>query len=89
MQPFQPTFRWVPVAFRDKVKENLLDQEKIGIIRKVIQPINWIGSTVIVGKPGKIRTCLNPRDLNKVRYQMPTLEKREGILKPRCKRQIS
>ena len=78
MKPVQHTPRRVPVALRDEVKEKLLDLEKKGIIKKVTTPTEWISSMVIVAKPGKIRICLDPRDLNKAlkrpKYQMPTLE---------------
>jgi len=45
---------------------------------KETQPTEWISSMVTVAKPGKIRICLDPQDLNKAikrpKYQMPTLE---------------
>ena len=78
VKPVQHTPRRVPVALRDEVKEKLLDLEKRGIIKKVTTPTEWISSMVIVAKPGKIRICLDPQDLNKAlkrpKYQMPTLE---------------
>ena len=44
---------------------------------------------VVVAKPGKIRICLDPQDLNKViqrpKYQMPTLEE---LLPKLCKAKI-
>ena len=78
IKPIQHTPRRVPVALRDEVKDKLSDLEKRGIIQKVTQPTEWISSMVVVAKPGKIRICLDPRDLNKAlkrsKYQMPTLE---------------
>ena len=45
---------------------------------KETEPTEWISSMVVVAKPGKIRICLDPKDLNKAvkrpKYQMPTLE---------------
>ena len=38
--------------------------EKKGITQKVTEPAEWISSMVVVAKPGKIRICLDPRDLN-------------------------
>ena len=78
IKPIQHTPRCVPVALCDEVKDKLSDLEKRGIIQKVTQPTEWISSMVVVAKPGKIRICLDPRDLNKAlkrpKYQMPTLE---------------
>ena len=78
IKPIQHTPRRVPVVLRDEVKDKLSDLEKRGIIQKVTQPTEWISSMVVVAKPGKIRICLDPRDLNKAlkrpKYQMPTLE---------------
>ena len=41
-----------------------------GIIENVNQPTDWVSSILVVSKPSeadgesKIRTCLDPRDLN-------------------------
>ena len=48
-------------------------------MEKVIEPIPWVSSLVIVQKPnGQIRVCLDPKDLNKVLrrsdYPTPTVE---------------
>ena len=53
--------------------------EKIGVIRKIDEPIEWVNSMVMVEKPsGGLRICLDPRDLNKAikkeYYQLPTFE---------------
>ena len=78
VKPLQHSPRRVLVALREEVTEKLLDLEKRGIIKKVTDPTEWISSMVIVAKPGKIRICLDPRDLNQAlkrpKYQMPTLE---------------
>ena len=70
--------RRIPVTLQKEVKEKIAELEKKGIIQKVTDPTDWISSMVIVSKPGKIRICLDPRDLNKAiqrpKYQMPTLE---------------
>ena len=39
--------------------------EKQGIIVKESQPTEWISSLVAVQKPGKLRVCIDPRDLNR------------------------
>ncbi|PFX15913.1 Bifunctional polynucleotide phosphatase/kinase [Stylophora pistillata] len=42
------------------------------------EPSEWISSMVIVGKPQKIRICLDPKDLNRAiqrpKFRMPVLE---------------
>ena len=52
-------------------------------------PTDWISSMVVVAKPKKICTCLDPQELNKViqlpKYQMPTLEE---LLPKLCKAKI-
>ena len=53
--------------------------EKLGIIAKVVDPTDWVSSLVVVPKSeGKLRICLDPRDLNvaikRERYRLPTIE---------------
>ena len=68
----------VAVTLQKEVKEKIAEMEKKGIIQTVTEPTEWISSMVVVAKPGKIKICLDPRDLNKAiqrpKYQMPTLE---------------
>ena len=52
---------------------------KNGILAKVTELTSWVSSLVIVKKPnGKIRVCLDPRDLNRAikrsHYPLPTIE---------------
>ena len=47
------------------------------VIEKVERPMDWVNSIVVVGKPdGKIRVCLDPKDLNNAirreRFELPT-----------------
>ena len=76
--PVQHTTRRIPVALQKEVKAKIDDLEQKGIIQKETSPTEWISSMVVVAKPGKIRICLDPKDLNRAvqrpRYQMPTLE---------------
>ena len=49
----------------------------LGIIKRVTDPTDWVSSLVTVMKPnGKIRWCLDPKDLNKAikreYYSLPT-----------------
>ena len=49
--------------------------EKLGVITKVTDPTEWVSSLVFIGKPnGKVRVCLDPRNLNKaiLREHYPT-----------------
>ena len=59
--------RKIPVALRDRCKDELDRMEKIGVIKKVGEPTEWVNSIVVVEKKsGKLRICLDPNDLNKV-----------------------
>ena len=60
--------RRVPVALKDKFKQELKSMEKAGITSKLdhntLTP--WLNSYVIVKKTnGRLRICLDPTDLNK------------------------
>ena len=46
-------------------KEELDRMEKLAVISKVDEPTDWVSSMVLVEKPGKIRICLDPCNLNK------------------------
>ena len=53
--------------------------ETLCVIRKAEEPTEWVSSLVVVEKPnGKVRLCLDPRDLNKAiqreHYPMQTVE---------------
>lgn len=76
--PVQHSPRRVPVALQNDVKKKILELEEKGIIKKAVEPSEWISSMVIVAKPQKIRICLDPKDLNsevqRLKFQMPTLE---------------
>ncbi len=71
--------RKIPVALHDRCKLELSRMEKIGVIAKVNEPTEWVNSMVIVQKSeGKLRICLDPKDLNKSiqrpHYPMRTLD---------------
>ena len=71
--------RTIPAAVRDRVKKELEDMEKRGVIRKVEEPTDWVSSMAIVEKPdGSLRICLDPRHLNKAikreHFQLPNIE---------------
>ena len=48
-----------------KVKEDIDEMEKQRIIVKETPPKEWISSLVAVQKPGKLRVCVDRRDLNR------------------------
>ena len=67
--PIQKPPRRVPIAMKEKFKQELDSMEAQGIISKYdgrnISP-EWLNSFVIVKKPnGSLRICLDPTDLNK------------------------
>ena len=71
--------RGVSIALRDKLKSKLDRMIKLDVIEPVSVPIEWVNSLVTVEKPnGKLRVCLDPRDLNKSikrqHYKLPTVE---------------
>lgn len=72
--------RRIPFMLRDRLKEELDSMEKAGIIVKVTEPTDWVNALVVVEKPriGKLRVCLDPRDLNKAikrpHYPLPPLD---------------
>ena len=71
--------RRIPVALREPVKEELDYLIQQGIIAKVDRPTYWVNSCVCVTKPnGKLRLCLDPKDLNKAikrpHHYTPTLD---------------
>ena len=79
VDPIQQAPRRVPVALRTKVKEALEDLEQQEVIAPVTSPTAWISSMVTVRKKnGKLRICLDPKDLNRAiqreHYPLPTIE---------------
>ena len=72
--------RRVPLALRDKLKDELDSMVKNDIITKVTEATDWVNSLVVIEKPktGKLRICLDPKALNEAirrpYYPMKTLE---------------
>ncbi len=69
--------RKLPASLRDRVQHKLSVMEANGIIKKVDGPTAWVNSMVVNEKrSGKLRICIDPRDLNKAilreHYQLPT-----------------
>ena len=80
VQPVVCPLRNQPVALRERLKEELDNMERMGVIKKVEIPTDWVNSLVIVEKhkTKQLRICLDPRPLNKAikreHFQLPTLE---------------
>lgn len=70
--------RKVPLAIRDKVKEELDRMEELGVVSRQTEPTEWVSSMVTVVKPNKVRICIDPRDLNtaikREHYPMKSIE---------------
>ena len=67
--------RRVPITLRSRVKDELDRMEALGVAERVPEPSDWVNSMVTVIKPnGKLRICIDPRDLNKAikREHFPT-----------------
>lgn len=79
VNPVQHAPRRVPVALRDRLKSELDKMVEQEIIHPVTTPTSWVSSLVVVAKPnGKLRLCLDPKDLNKAiqreHYPLPNIE---------------
>ena len=72
--------RKIPIALQKRLKEESDEMQKKGVIVPVEAPTDWVSSLVVVEKQkgGKLRVCLDPRDLNRAikreYYPLPTLE---------------
>ena len=67
--------RRIPISLKDKVKAELDKMENQGVIRKIVEPTEWVSSlTYVSKKDGSIRVCLDPRHLNRalIRPYHPT-----------------
>ena len=68
-----------PIHLIDEIEEELKTMESQCIIRKVSEPTEWVSSIVYIRKKnGKLRLCLDPKDLNRAimrwHYKTPTME---------------
>lgn len=69
----------MPVALKEKLKQELEKLQHLGIIEKVTEPTPWVSSLVTARKPnGQLRVCLDPKDLNEALkrsyYSTPTID---------------
>ena len=69
----------MPVALREQLKETLEELVQQDILAPVTEPTEWISLMVIMPKKeGKLRICLDPKDLNQAiqreHYPLPTID---------------
>ena len=58
--------RRVPLALKERMKEELARLEKANVIKKEEEQTDWVSSLVVTEKPnGKLRVCIDPQHLNK------------------------
>ena len=78
VSPVQHVPRRIPVALKEQLKVKLDSLVAQGIITPVTTPTPRISNLVAIKKPGKLRVCIDPRDLNhairRPKYQMPILD---------------
>ena len=79
VQPVPHTPRRVAVALRPQLKETLNTLVEKEVIAPVTAPTPWISFMIAVPRRnGKLRLCLDPKDLNKAiqreNYPLPTIE---------------
>lgn len=70
--------RRIPIAFREKLKNELKKLESEGLIAKEPNHTPWVSNLLIVNKGSSIRICLDPIPLNRAikrpHFQFDTLE---------------
>ena len=77
--PVVHSSRKIPIALKEEVKEELDRMMRLDVIEPVTEPTDWVNQIVVARKPnGKLRMCLDPRDLNKAikrhHFKLPTAE---------------
>ena len=73
--------RKYPIHLKDEINEELSRMEELGVIEKIATCENteWLNEITFIRKPnGKLRLCLDPRDLNtaikRTYHRTPTIE---------------
>ena len=73
----------IPVALRERVRDEIDRMEKLGVLKKVEELTMWVNSLVVVEKhkTGKLRLCLDPqtpkkgkKKIQREHFQLPTIE---------------
>ena len=58
-------YRTIPIALRDRVKQELSHMVSTGVIEPVDKPTEWVSQMAIVEKAnGSLRICIDPQPLN-------------------------
>ena len=67
VSPVIRSARQIPIAMRDRVKQELDSMESQGVISKITDPTDWCSNMVCAKKKDKdqICLCIDPKDLNK------------------------
>ena len=83
--PVQHGRRKVPIEYKEEIKKELAEMVWQRIITKQTEPTPWVSSLTYPKKAnGKLRICLDPKDLNKAiiheNHKAPTLEEIAHIL---------
>ena len=91
VKPVVHAERKIPIALQKRLEKELQDMQKKGVIASVEEPTEWVSSLVVVEKreSGKLRICLDPRDLNRAirreHYPLPSSK----MSKPNCQEKSS
>ena len=77
--PVKLPLRKLPLAIKDKVKAELDNMVRKGIISPVDKPCDWISALLVVTKPNnQVRICIDPKILNRAlkrnHYPLATLD---------------
>lgn len=77
--PVVNSSRKIPMKLRPRLKDELDNMVKLGIIKREDGPTDWVSNIVVVEKADKkLRICLDPRHLNKAvkrsHFLLPTLD---------------
>ena len=78
VEPVRQPVRRIPETMKPKLKEELARLQKIGVIKLVDTPADWVSSLVVIKKPnGKLRVCIDPKPHNKAlkrsHYPLPVI----------------
>ena len=83
--PVQHNRHKAPIKYKEEIKKELSEMVQQGIITQQMEPTSWVSSLTYPKKAnGKLRICLDPKDLNKAiiheNHKAPTLEEIAHIL---------
>ena len=83
--PVQHRRQKVPIEYKEEIKKELGEMVQQGIITKQTEPTPWVSSLTYPKKAnGKLRICLDPKDLNKAiiheNHKAPTLKEIAHVL---------